>query len=659
MSYRADIDGLRAIAVSGVVLFHADVPGFRGGFTGVDVFFVISGFLIAGLIVGQIERGEFDLLSFWVRRARRILPALLTVIICSAALFSIALPPTAMMNFGQSILAQLFFASNILFWLESGYFDLDSLDKPLLHTWSLSVEEQFYVLAPLLLLSLARRGNQFRMGAIAAVGILSFAACILLTRSHSGFAFFMLPTRAWELLIGVWLALILRNSPEGVRGSPTLAAAVALGGLAAIASSFTLLDKNTHFPGYAALLPTLGTAAVIWAGASAPNLLTRLLSVPPLVALGLVSYSVYLWHWLALSFNNAIHIDEPGQLSVMIALVLSFAAAVISYRYVELPARRREFLASNRNFVAACVLVAFVAAGAGTTYHLTQGLPGRLANDSRQIYETAMEKSPRGRECYNLFRRRSSEIACNSGFSDPGSTARVLVWGDSHAEALLPALEAAARAAGVPFWFTALGGCPSVTNVHLVNTDYSDLCRRYNDAVVNYAIENRVRDLIIVNRFSVYVNNRAKTERNRPDVLISAESGRTRTTPEAAMRDFQAAFAAMAEKLQAADVRIHIVTQFPEFGIDAPNAFFKVTLTGRQPEFSRPFAAVSGPQVAIESYLVTLGIRIIDLRSAFCPDAQCSPFRDGRPLYRDDDHIGLFGARLVEGPLAVYLATLR
>ncbi len=305
--YRPDIDGLRAIAVGTVVLFHAGICC-SGGYIGVDVFFVISGFLITSLLLKDLDRGTFTFVGFWERRTRRIAPALFVVSAATLVAGWLLLLPVDLINLGRATASQAVFAANVFYWLDSGYFSAASDEKPLLHTWSLAVEEQFYFIAPVLLWALYHvkplRGRTSLLVLMTLGIVSSFLVSVYGVARHPVAAFYLLPTRAWELLLGSLVATLPPiPSPLNRRTVRDFAATT---GFASILVPAFLYTKETPFPGVAALAPCLGTALLIWANGrtegTAPTFIARLLSLNPIVFVGLISYSLYLWHWPLLAF---------------------------------------------------------------------------------------------------------------------------------------------------------------------------------------------------------------------------------------------------------------------------------------------------------------------------------------------------------------------
>ena len=336
-NYRADIDGLRAIAVLSVVLFHAGVETFSGGFVGVDVFFVISGYLITTIIHREVAAGSFSITRFYERRFRRILPAaavmILTVLVAGELFFT----PAHQDSLAKSALAAALFSSNIFFFLESGYFADPAHSMPLLHTWSLAVEEQFYLVLPLAMLLIAKYGRERYRTWLWLLSIASLAACVSLTEANASAAFYFGHTRAWELLAGGLLAV---NAVPAVRDQRSREL-VALAGLLLVALSVLLFSELTVFPGLAALLPVLGTVMVIHSGTHGATLVGRCLSVRPLVFIGLISYSLYLWHWPVVVFAQYYSVVSLSPAAISLVLITSFLLAVGSWRYIETPFRKK------------------------------------------------------------------------------------------------------------------------------------------------------------------------------------------------------------------------------------------------------------------------------------------------------------------------------
>ena len=344
MQYRPEIDGLRALAVIPVVLFHAGIAGFSGGFVGVDIFFVISGYLITSIILSEQQKDNFTLTDFYERRARRILPALMLVVLLSAVAAWYLLLPSELVEFGESLVAVGVFASNILFWTQSNYFAPTAEFIPLLHTWSLAVEEQFYLIFPVFMILTLAWVKTKRLAALGVVAIASLIFCEWAWRNAPEANFFLAPSRVWELMAGVFCAFYLQQPREPQKLIKQLGS---LAGLLMLVYSIVFFDNSIPFPSVYALIPVIGTVLVILL-TDKNTLVGQLLSQPFIVGIGLISYSAYLWHQPLFVFSRLSSLHE---LSVMVLLglsVLAFIMAYISWRWVEKPFRNRNFLSQSQ-----------------------------------------------------------------------------------------------------------------------------------------------------------------------------------------------------------------------------------------------------------------------------------------------------------------------
>lgn len=434
MKYRADVDGLRAIAVLAVVGFHAGVPWLTGGFAGVDVFFVISGFLIGGVVAERQTHGDFSLAWFWERRIRRIFPSLMAMLVVTTAIAWWLLMPRDLLAYVRSMAAALVSLSNVFFWKTSDYFGGEDLIRPLLHTWSLGVEEQFYFVFPVLMVLLARFVPTRGRIVLGTLGLLSFGFAVWQTGAHQDAAFYLPFSRAWELLAGVLLAMwrpTLRPGP--------LRHGVGLTGLAMILLACTVFTKDTHWPGAAALLPVLGAVLVIGANG---GIVSRLLALKPMVWVGLLSYSLYLWHWPLLTFQRYL---LPGAWPAAVAVLLSLGMAALSLRYVERPFRNSAFLTRRQVFAAGGGAILLLATLCGLII-LGKGVPQRFDQRSLAMAESRLERSRgsyRDGTCFISYHYDAKDYRkdlCDA--PDPKKPDWLLV-GDSHAAHLWSGLKAA------------------------------------------------------------------------------------------------------------------------------------------------------------------------------------------------------------------------
>jgi peptidoglycan/LPS O-acetylase OafA/YrhL len=443
LRYRPEIDGLRAIAVLGVLASHFGVPGLQGGFIGVDIFFVISGFLITRMISTEIAQRHFSIWRFYERRARRILPALFFMLFITTVAAVVFLFPTDLLEFSRALLGTVAFISNIEFWrLSQDYFGAQHDMQPLLHTWSLGVEEQFYIFFPLILLAIARLSRALKSSIL----ILLFAASFIIScwnvSAHPISAFYLLPSRFWELLFGAIMSETRFNVP-----SAGMAALGSVTGFGAIFYGMLLfIPEKTPFPGMAALLPCAGAALLIWASANNNSLAGRLLSARPIVLIGLISYSLYLWHWPLLTYLRYIRADEPSLLDLLAVATLSFVMAIVSWRWIERPFRGYASRISSEALFSGIVAVGLLFAGTWTVIRIYDGLPQRYTKQLRTILD--VKSKGYNSNCFDT-ETDAAEIytRCRIGTSAAGRP-DFLLWGDSHGDAILPAVAAAALSSG-------------------------------------------------------------------------------------------------------------------------------------------------------------------------------------------------------------------
>lgn len=456
-SYRPDIDGLRALAVAAVILFHARL-GVPGGFTGVDVFFVISGYLITRLISADIEAGSFSLVKFWERRARRIFPALAAVVVACLVAGYFFLLPFGFEVLGQTVLTLVGLSSNVFFWQTNHYFSASAKENPLLHTWSLSVEEQYYLLYPLLLVFLLARGRNAAFFVLTLICTASFACSILWLRLDSSGAFYMLPSRAWEMGLGALVALGTNRCGRMWREWSAWI------GLVLIVASFFVYTKHTPFPGWAALPPVAGTALIIWAGAGADNgsrlpVVNRLLSAKVLVTIGLLSYSLYLWHWPFFAFHRYVYGQPPSLFPSLAYVFCAVVLSVASYRWIEQPIRRRAWLSSQRGIFLFWLGGSAILAAVGVVLAKTDGAPWRMSEATRDLATTNGQKL---NALFGAPGKENGSYAATLGQTDAAKC--VLIWGDSQAMALAPAFDQAGKNLGIRVEIRARPGTAPVEN---------------------------------------------------------------------------------------------------------------------------------------------------------------------------------------------------
>ncbi len=665
MKYRPEVDGLRTLAVLPVILFHAGFESFSGGYVGVDVFFVISGYLITTILHSEIRDGRFSIVRFYERRARRILPALFFVCAVTAAFCWAWMTPAHFRDFAQSLVAVNLFSSNILFWLQSGYFDGASELKPLLHTWSLAVEEQFYLIFPLLLLALRRARPRTLFATLAALGLLSLAVAELRIGPAPSEAFYLLHTRAWELGAGALTAVALADGPRPLL-SPRVAAGVGLAGLAAILGAIFLFDASYGVPGLWGLVPVLGTVGVIL-GADGANLAGRLLSLRPMVAVGLVSYSAYLWHQPIFALARIRSLEEIGPGLWLALSALSLVLAWVSWRWIEAPFRNPQKVSRPRIFAFAAVgSLAFIAfGGAG---HLAQGFPDRLPPEVIAAASGARDVSPRRAACHDLRDRPPGE-ACRLG---EGAGAPVAVWGDSHGVELAWALSQA-EGLEAPVLQLSYSACPPAVGLEIGAGAGAPGCAEAQARVLRFLVESEeIRDVVLVGRWTLYFegarfDNEEGGEEFGQEVTATLVDPALRETLAEAPRREQvgASVAAAVERLLAAGKRVALVYPAPEAGWDVPDRLARERLYGFEREgpvstsqavFEHRAAAAHAALDALPEDPDLIRIRPEALVCGRPLEGRCVLEREGTPLYFDSNHPRLAGAREIAGAIVQGMA---
>ena len=609
--YRADIDGLRSIAILPVLLFHAGVPGFAGGYVGVDVFFVISGYLITGIIAREIDEGRFSIIGFYERRARRIMPALMVMIAAAVAASAWLYLPTDFRDVPGSAIAATLFLSNAWFFTHTGYFAGGAETMPLLHTWSLAVEEQYYIVFPLLLMGIARFAPRLRLPVIAACAIISFALAWFTQARGDGIAFYLSPPRAWELLAGSLLAL----GAVPVGRIRALREVIAWAGIAAIGYAVFTFTKTTIFPGVTALFPVIGAAAVIH---SAPGTTAaRVLSFPLLVGTGLISYSLYLWHWPVIVFvQYATDARLTGWTSVAV-IAGSIALATLSWRFIEQPFRDRRqvdrktiFRITGAAMAAACLICGLLAT--------TRGWPARFPVDVARMDAAHEAFSPLRKTCHDTDPARG-KMPCTLG--NPAAPDAVM-WGDSHGVELAYAIARLPSRQGHGLVEHTRSSCPPIVGIEMAS---NPRCKPNNDEVMT----------------AIRADKRLKTVYM---ICFWAEHGREGSR-------FWSQLDATIAALVADGRRVIIFAAVPPNGIDVPRYLARLARDGRLDQApGMPRAAVAKATVKLRAILDrwrTRGVTVIDPADALCGPERCSIIRDGKVLYFDSHHLSVDGATLV------------
>jgi peptidoglycan/LPS O-acetylase OafA/YrhL len=639
-AYRPDIDGMRAISVLAVILYHIGVPGLGGGFVGVDVFFVISGFLVTRQLLEHRERRLAEALGdFYLRRARRILPALLVMLALLAPIMYWLMFPTDLKYNARALALGVAFAGNIGAWQLGDYFLAGDVQNPLQHLWSLGVEEQFYLAFPLVLLAL-RQLPARRLGALLAIAALaSFIACLWIQQRDRHIAFYFTPFRGWELLCGAvlasgWLALPRHSLVREL---------LAVAGLALLALALT---GNAPYwqPWKHSLLPTVGAMLLIHSSRDAPTRTARLLSLRPLVFVGLISYSLYLWHLPAFVLTRYYRIFPltPGQSVAVLAAV--FVAAALSWKFIEQPVRRRRVLASPRALLAAAagVMAPLIVFGAVSWRH--DGLPLRFSPEVRAIVLNPRRVDPSADACMRLpIEGIARGELCELHAEPPGAPLAV-VWGDSHSRALYPAFRTLAERHHVQLYAAVSSSCRPLFGIAGLrdNAAFTARCERFNRGMLE-ALHVRQPQLVILAAFWMSATR---------DFAVTG-------APQLKSLDarFSAALDTTLGHVAAPGRSICVVRGVPHYDYPVPYALASARLRGRDPQSLRLSAAAARAQyAAMEPGLERLRaggrLRAVDPKDALCDGEYCrlvSP--QGRVLYADGNHLSVDGAEFVTDTL--------
>jgi peptidoglycan/LPS O-acetylase OafA/YrhL len=647
MEYRRDIDGLRAVAVLAVVFFHAKLPGFSGGFVGVDVFFVISGYLITGLIARDYRAGRFSFASFYFRRIKRIVPALLCVYVGSTLLAAVLMLPSDMVEFGKSLFASAAFVSNHFFYKLADYFGGQSELKPLLHTWSLSIEEQFYLVWPVTLLLLSRWRALRPSSLVGIACAASLAASAIMVGYHKEAAFFLAPYRAWELLLGAWLALLGARPKIGARRAELWT----LIGLAMILASVVLLDESQNFPGLLALPACLGTALLILVGLEQQPTVTRLLSTRLVVALGLVSYSLYLWHWPILAFARY-HFDRPLQWDELtILLALSLLAAAATYRYVEQPARRIAFVRVPR-VVGAGVLSLAVIALMGRQIDKSHGWTFNLDSEIRRLDMVARSENVYRRACSgpkNIFR---DDDACTFGRPRTLGSYDIAIFGDSYADAYAPAMNLLAKEASLSGRQITVGGCLALLGYYEIISPYATeaRCRALREAMLRFVEGNsRLQIAVLAHRWSIYTGTDLYSDEGHQPIYLLGFSGDERSE-QRSLQVFRASLEKTIDFFVGHGIHVLLLGEVPPLGRD-PMKCVAASIKGSLDKYAcrRPGTEVH-KRLDGMNYLLSevanhrSGVSFYSPIAAMCDETSCGPIVDSVYMYRDGGHLNRIGA---------------
>lgn len=651
--HRAEIDGLRSVAVLSVVFYHFGYNVLRGGFVGVDIFFVISGFLIGGILWREYaSSGTLVLGRFYMRRIRRLAPAYFAMAFVSLIAGWILLLPSEYREFGKSLIASAVYLSNVLFYRQTGYFDGPSDDKMLLHTWSLSVEEQFYIFLPLTILALGRS----RKTLIAGLGLLAVASLVssvaMTHRSHTA-AFYLFPYRAWELLAGVFLAI------AGAQWNLKWAfgAGVSWLGMALILGSVLFIPEGANFPGWVVTVPVAGTILILVNGQD-ENWVNSVLSAKVPVFLGVISYSLYLWHWPILVLLKYVHVDPLGLGERLFWLSIVFVVSVVSWRFVERPVRVSSAL-SSRALLGGTLSASLILLISGGMVFKGNGFERRFPEETQIHIQASADFLQDWSRCKTGKDGPFAGLeVCPIGPKD--QTPEVFVWGDSHVRAFREGLAKAADQSGRAGLIIWQAGCPPVFNIEKHENTATEIqnqsCRTRNDQIMRAIVQMpHLRDLLLIGRWSYYASG-SGTELDAANKITLTDVGQGAVADPDTQRElFIRKFGETVQLASAHFDRVFVLAQPPELALYDSRLVAKSLAHGQlQPDQINTVARISRKSAETRANVYSplldvaqnnANVEILDTWPYFCSTEFCMAIAGGVGQYFDNNHVTNSAAR--------------
>ncbi len=664
-NYRKDIDGLRAISVVIVILYHAGLKIFSGGYIGVDVFFVISGYLITGIISKEIEMGSFSFQQFYERRIRRILPALYFVMLSTLPLAWLLMMPEDFKDYGKSFLGILTFVANVIFFNEDSYFTTNSDLKPFLHTWSLSVEEQFYIIFPFLLIILNRFSYTKRK--TIEIIFLFFILSLLLSEYFlhnypSKYSFYLLPFRAWEMLAGSLIALIGQkrslNTYMQDHVPKWIYDLISAFGIILIIYCVYFYDQTTQFPGFSAFVPVVGAVLILKSNEyHQEGIVPKILSFSPLSYIGLISYSLYLWHQPIFAFFRLYQVkhDELSHQTISIAILLMTLLSLFSYKYIETPFRNRKNI-SYRYVLLILSSVTLILFSASAYIYINQGVASRL--NLPQSVENSFKRKTNEECMLRKYTQDSMSILekCTLGLAN-NNNVDFVIMGDSHAFSLFKIFDEAAKVRMQKGLIFSLTGCPSVKSIYLIGDKNNKNCDEFNEAIYNFVVNNKIKKVFLATRWNAYTESYTYDDLNLFGFSVSHLGNPSGSD------DFIIKFSESIKFLKNNGIEVFVLTQVPlQRLLKSPQYVYRNYANKDSVEFN--LSNLSIDRKIFDKYqMKSLKMfsdnldedHIIHTDTVLCNSQKCAIGDYNGSYYFDDNHLSENGANKLVGLIEKYL----
>lgn len=626
--YRQDLDGIRALAVILVLLFHIDVTLFKAGFIGVDIFFTISGFLISGIVIKQASQGGFSFKSFYIKRATRLLPAYLFMLVIIATVCWFIFAPLAYFDFLKSALSSTLFVSNMYFLINhSGYFSTSVNELPLLHTWSLAVEEQFYLIMPLfIIIWLKIKSFTLRTSSLIIIVIITTIFSIYLTSFNQGASYFLVVSRVHEFFFGMILAVLISKYGEKLAPSELVSNVLTLISLAVIISIATLLSSKSNFPGYIAAIVCFSTSLLIFSGLNSNCVSHKILGCKSMVVIGLLSYSLYLWHWPIISIFKYSGVEFTFAVQISI-IVLSLFGAILSYTFIEKPFRYGRF--AKNGFVAILLYVApaiFITTLVLNFELIPPSYPSKIT-DIEKMTKTTPEDGRKS--CHSsTFKENDS---CYLGVKSKRDNSAIL-WGDSHASHFAPFVDLVATSKAQKVKDTTMGNCPPLIDVSKLITRPKTSCLNKNMTILDYIEKEKIKEIYFSASWYGYYKEVVRDQgHDKAELLLKNQVKNTVIT------------------LKNLGVKkVYFFATVARSDKDLSSCYFKKVAFGRgECEFK---IQAKQQELTLNLYKMLSQINIVEfinVNSILCKDELCQTHINDVPLYRDSNHLNRYGSQII------------